>query len=316
MYRLFSKTLVFLALIGIPIFVVEYRLRHDINNEFLSYTYRYAELFNTRTNAELLILGTSHAVHGIVPKNIRVGGYKVYNFAFNGAGPSFKYFLYNNMLTRYYPKPKLIIYEVNTLMFDTRIFWRRFSQDYKYLSVRNAFDVSKTDFSTLMLPYDFLRITHEDDLYKALKATFNKKKIDPIKIEYYDNGFVPYEKNYTIDNNYDQIHNSTTEINYLDTLTAHITSDAIPLVFVQTPEYLKDISSVSAKTENNKLISSIARKYGVIFLNYNDALSSAINYDKKYFSDPGHLNYLGARTFSGMLSRDINKLIRSKQLIL
>lgn len=310
------KTLLFLALVSVPVLAVEYRLRHDINNEFLSYQYRYDELFNNRTNAELLILGTSHAVHGIVPDKIRVGGYRVYNFAFNGAGPSFEYFFYSNMLARYYPKPKLIIYEVNSLMFDTRIFWRRFSQDYKYMSMKNAFDVSKTDFSTLMLPYDFLRITHEDDLYKALKATFNKKKIDPIKIEYFDNGFVPYEKSYTIENVFDQVHNSTAEIDYLDKLTSRITADAIPLVFVQTPEYSKDILSVSAKTENNKLISSIARKYGVIFLDYNDALSSAVNREKQYFSDPGHLNYLGARTFSGMLSRDINKLLQSKQLVL
>jgi lysophospholipase L1-like esterase len=127
---------------------------------------------------------------------------------------------------------------------------------------------------------------------------------------------VPYEKSYSIENVFDQVHNSTAEIDYLDKLTAHITADAIPLVFVQTPEYVDDIASITVKTENNKLISRIAKKYGVMFLNYNDALSSEVNRDKQYFSDPGHLNYLGARTFSGMLSRDINKLLQLKQLIL
>lgn len=312
LYNIILKLIIFLSLVSVAVLAIEYRIRHDINNDFMAYKYRYDELFNNKTNAELLIIGTSHAAHGIVPRNINVNGYEVYNFSFNGAGPSFIYDLYKNIINPYYTKPKLIIYEVNWFMFDSKIFWRKISQDYKYMSSENVFKITNNNLSTVMMPYDYLRITHESDVFRAVKSSFKHRKFDNILIDHYDNGFVPNETSYNTDNSSFEVHNNATEINCLETLAALIKSQKIPLVFVETPEHLNDRKSVNLITENNKLISSIAKKHGIEFLNYNDGLKSNINSNKRYFSDPGHLNYLGARTFSNMLSKDINNLIITK----
>jgi hypothetical protein len=198
-------------------------------------------------------------------------------------------------------------------MFDSKKLWRKRSDDYKYMSAKNVFELTKKDLNSVMMPYDYLAITHESDIFSSLKETLNTNTFNNILIEHYDNGFVPYETNYKKDETYK---NTTVDKRELESFIDFVRltkSSQIPFVLVETPEYLND-ENLDGLSRNNKIISTIAAKYNIPFLNYNDSLTSHINNDKLYFSDTGHLNYCGARTFSHVLSKDINDLIRKKTI--
>ena len=315
LYELIIKLFVFLLLVSVVVIAIEYRLRHHINNDNLAYKYRYDEMFNNNTKSDVLIFGASHASHAIIPKKINISGHKVYNFAFNAAAPNFNYNLYKDIVNVHYTQPKLIIYSVNWFMFDSKKLWRKRSDDYKYMSSKNVFELTKNNISSVMMPYDYLLITHESDIFTSLKETMNTDIHNNILIDHYDNGFVPYDANYITDLKKKDIHNDNKEIEGFIMFVNFIKSKHIPLIFVETPEYLKE-AKINNVINNNIIISNIAEKYNIPFLNYNNSLTSYINYDKQYFSDQGHLNYLGARTFSDVLSKDINDLIIKKDVSL
>lgn len=306
------KLLILLILISIPVLYTEYRIRHNIANDDLPYKYRYNEMFANKKKSEVLVLGTSHGAHGIIPGALKLNGHTTYNFCFNGASPSFNYELYKNIISNYYTKPKLIIYEVNTIMFDNKILNRNMERDYMYMPVTKAFEHKWKYYTSIMMPYDFLQITHEDDVFRALKRSFKNKRSDNILLQFYDNGFVPFESEFKADGRVTEVINNRIEMEMFTKLIQLIKSQNIELVFVDVPVCTTEFKYNNNANKNNSLIKSFADKSSISFLDYNGSLRSPLNDDKRFFSDPGHLNYLGARTFSEKLSSDINKLKLSK----
>jgi hypothetical protein len=300
--KLIAKLALFALLLSGPIAYIEYRIRHTVNNENLAYKYRYDELFQNKTKSDILVIGDSHGAHGIIPAIAQSDGHKMYNFCFNGASPSFNSDLYD-IISNKYPKPKLIIYEVSHFMFDGKVLWRRINHDYKYIP---------TTYSSLAsMPYNHLEITHEYEVFSALKLSLNKKTFSNILIQDYDNGFVPNETSFAPDSNSNSYKMSVSqkETACFEQLISRIKSQKIMIIFVETPEYMQGDSGYSYIVKrNNALIKQYADKYSIPFLNYNDERASYVNASKVFFSDPGHLNFLGARTFSKVLHSDIDRL--------
>ena len=315
LYRLAAKAVLFLVLAGLPVSYAEYRIRHTVNNDFLAYKYRYDEIFNHKTKSDVLILGTSRGAHAIIPKIVAIDGHETYNFCFNGAAPSYNFTLYKDIISKYYPKPKLIIYEVNSFMFDSKLLWRTMANDYKYMPMSKAYEISQSNSASIMMPYDYLRITHESDIFRALKLSFNNKKFDNILIGYYDNGFVPDQTNFNPNDRVTEIVNNRREMDKFAALVQLIRSQQIALLFVETPEYLAESPSVTgAAAANNAWIRRYAKAQSIEFLNYNESLRSPINGDQSLYSDPGHLNHSGARAFSRTLSTAIKGLTASNRI--
>jgi hypothetical protein len=93
---------------------------------------QFYELYQQDVSADVIILGTSHATHGINPKYLEEQntGHKFFNFALNGSNPTYYYEWYTKLFKESgYPKPKLIIMCVDWFMFDDSWLWRRLSND-------------------------------------------------------------------------------------------------------------------------------------------------------------------------------------------
>ena len=50
---------------------------------------QYDEAFHPKVKADVIIMGASHATHGVHPGYLEIDHLKVFNFAFNGASPLF-----------------------------------------------------------------------------------------------------------------------------------------------------------------------------------------------------------------------------------
>lgn len=93
---------------------------------------QFYELYEQVVSADIIILGTSHATHGINPKYLEENntGYKFFNFALNGSNPTYYYEWYTKLFNESgYPKPKMVIMCVDWFMFDDSWLWRRLSND-------------------------------------------------------------------------------------------------------------------------------------------------------------------------------------------
>ena len=103
--------------------------KHYKNRKDYHYYGKFFELFNDVHGADTLIIGSSRAVYGVNPaileKNSDLDGYSFYNYAFNGARPSYFEKWYNILKTEAnYPIPKTVIYCVDWFMFDPSWMWR------------------------------------------------------------------------------------------------------------------------------------------------------------------------------------------------
>jgi hypothetical protein len=61
------------------------------------YPLQYDEVFHPKVKADLVILGASQATHGINPRYLESEHLKVFNFALDGAPPSFYLKWYNQI---------------------------------------------------------------------------------------------------------------------------------------------------------------------------------------------------------------------------
>lgn len=103
--------------------------RHYKNRKDYHYYGKFFELFNDVHSADTLIIGSSRAVYGVNPKileeNSDLDGHSFYNFAFNGARPSYFENWYRILKEEAkYPIPKTVIYCVDWFMFDPAWMWR------------------------------------------------------------------------------------------------------------------------------------------------------------------------------------------------
>jgi len=93
---------------------------------------QYYELFEQVYAADTLIIGTSHAAHGVHPLYLdeAFADRNFFNFALNGATPSY-YLKWYDILKKEaeYPLPKTVIWCVDWFMCDSGWLWRRISYD-------------------------------------------------------------------------------------------------------------------------------------------------------------------------------------------
>jgi hypothetical protein len=297
MLKLSAKILIHIALILLTLCFIEYYLVKV--NPYKYYKYSYDEMFNS-TVRNNIIIGASHAVHGINPKYITFDNF--YNFALDGANPSFTLMWYKSLLLKH-KKPNLIIYEVNWFMFDSSWLWRRIEQDSRYLPISIVFELLlNTNINKIKLLKNYLFVLDGGDLYNKI--------INPIGIVDYNtsyNGFIALNYNKLAYNklycNYD-----SSQLNDFVALIQLIKKNKSKLILVQAPEYIPDSDS-SDRLNQNRLLEDIANTYQIPFINYNGDRVSEINYNKNLYADWGHLNKEGSVQFSKLLDNNLSTFL-------
>lgn len=98
-----------------------------------SYHYygQFYEMYENMYNADTIIIGTSHAAHGVNPMYLEeeITDRSFYNFGLNGSNPSYYVDWFKLFEKAEYPQPKTVIFCVDWFMFDSGWLWRRIDFD-------------------------------------------------------------------------------------------------------------------------------------------------------------------------------------------
>jgi len=273
------------------------------------YSLQYDEVFRPKVNANVIILGASHATHGINPKYLESDGLKIYNFSLNGASPSFNLKWYKRVFQHYYKKPSHVIYGVHWVMFDSQFLKRRFEQDSKYF----PFDVFlkemrdlKTSKALLLNRFAFIR--ERKQLMSRVVQLFKRQQEEVFLKSGYYRGFIPFETKRDLDKEVANPKIEESQLRDFKELLDEFEREGVKVIFVEVPTYLYGFDS-STLSENTQLLKKIAEERKIPFLDYETEKRTAINTNPAFFSDAAHLNGKGSETFSKLLKKDLDGLL-------
>jgi hypothetical protein len=274
----------------------------------IHYDLQYEEAVRPRINAPIIIIGSSHATHGINPKYLEDKRFSVYNFALNGGNPVFYLKWYHRILTRYYRRPSHVIYAVDWFMFDDHLLQRQFEHDSKYFPLPLLMAELKESRALKTLVLNRFSLIRERKKLPVL--LFKKRKAQDIyPIKKYYNGFVPYESKGNLWKTKEvNVSHSEQQFEAFEEILDQFKRDNIKVIFVQIPEYISGRHS-AGYLKNMEKLDEVARDRNIPFLDYNREKISAINYDTRYYSDWGHLNEKGSETFSRLLKEDLGRIL-------
>jgi len=276
---------------------------HEMNPH---YPLQYDEVFHPKVNADLVILGASQATHGINPKYLESEHLKVFNFALDGAPPSFYLKWYNKIFSHYYRKPSYVIYAVHWVMFEDIFHGRRLESDSQYFPfpffIKQLRDVKSLQ--TLLFNRFALSRGRKDVLSPLVKK---RREVYP-RAKYY-NGFIPFkerkklQKTVVVNPEVNPV-----QLEAFEQLLNDFKRDGIKVIFVQIPGYLyaRDDQNIS---RNVQLLKGIAEKRGIPFLDYETERVSSINSNADLFADWTHMSEKGSEAFSKLLKQDLENLL-------
>ncbi len=278
------------------------------NKEPAHYKLQYEELVNSKNACNFLILGTSHATHGIRPSFLNLPEMSVYNFALNGSNPEFYFNWYNEIFKKTYQKPEYIIFCFGWYIFEEQWLWRKYEQDAEYFPcyvfINNLINFKRFDTKILLLNrFPFIKHKKIADLLHII--TNKPDMVMPVCD--YDRGFIPSENNGPYKLKSTEIRISLKQKKYFEKLIGMLVNDGIKLIFVSVPEY--DIHYSDSQLKSFDICKKNANKFSIPILNYNIEKRSDLNQQRKYFSDWGHLNSKGSIEFSKVLNRDLSKVL-------
>ncbi len=291
-----------------PLILFLILVNHWMDREYYPhYPLQYGEVFHPKVNAEVIILGASHATHGVNPKYLETDHLKVFNFALNGAPPEFNLRWYQKIFRVYYKKPQYVIYSVHWGMFDDHILRRKFEQDSKYF-IFSFFIREFGDLKNLKILL-FNRFALFRERKTLLLRLFMKERRELFSLSGYYNGYIPYQTTRNLGKD-DVVYpkNNPVQIDSFLTLLDELKRDQIKVIFVQIPGYHPGIDQTMI-SKNVELLKKIAEERGIPFLDYDIEKASEINYQSRYFSDVGHLNEKGSEAFSKMLGKDLEEFL-------
>jgi hypothetical protein len=297
----YRKILLFLFILVAILFLMNLWMDKETYPHF---ALQYREAFDPKVKADVIIMGASHATHGVHPRYLETDRVKVFNFAFNGASPVFNLNWYKKVFQPNHPKPSCVIYGVHWVMFDGQFLQRKFEQDSKYFPFQfflREFGDFRT-FNTLVLNrFAFIR-----ERRQIMPRIFKKKQPrDVYPVSRYYHGYIPFETKRDLDKR--DLANPKIEpgqIKAFEELLNEFKREGIQVVFVQIPDYIPGRYS-STMEGNMDLIKKIAEERRILFLDYETAKITEINYNRDYYVDWAHLNGKGSEAFSKVLRDDL-----------
>lgn len=277
---------------------------------------QYEEAFHPKVNADIIIMGASHAAHGINPKYLEKDGLKVFNFGQDGAGPTFFLKWYRKIFQRYYKKPETVIFGVHWVMFESHTLQRQLEHDSNYFPRYFLFEEFHDFKEMKMLILNRLAFIRErKKMPYRLVRLFRKerRRFAHISSKYY-NGFIPYERKGRLDKKKgSKPKNDKAQIEAFKALLDDFEKNHIQVILVSIPGYLpsRDLDNIQ---ESMDLIHQIAEERSLPFLDYETQRITGLNTNPNLFSDWVHLNGKGSDAFSELLKSDLELLSKQKKI--
>ncbi len=299
-----KKIAVFFLLLLVILILMNYWMDYELNPH---YPLQYDEVFHPKVKADLIILGASQATHGINPRYLESEHLKVFNFALDGAPPSFYLNWYRKIFSRDYQKPTYAIYAVSWVMFNDVFAPRRVEQDSKYFPFE-VFVKQLGDLKSLQaLLFNRFAVTKQRK--QVLYLLVNRKRGRYSKNKYY-NGFIPFKEKTKFRNAEDlNVEVNPVQLEAFLQLLNDLERDGIKVIFVHIPGYLYGRKTENI-SKNIQLLKEIAEKRGIPFLNYETERISPINTNPDLFADWTHMSEKGSEVFSKLLRQDLERFLK------
>ena len=258
-------------------------------------------IFN-KTNQPLLIFGSSRAEHHYVPEIIsKETLLKSYNVGRAGVGMFFHYAVLLSTLERY--TPKVIVLDLDhrdlyiksnnfgpNVVKEAAPFYGKKSKEFDSLLVRNNYDYLLYQSNLFKYNKKFfpiitgaIRSEKKYDGYAPVSGVLNSIPKDSIS------------EVYTISNDL---------VNVTKEFILKAKKKNVKLIIVLSPSYKK------TPKEFDNYVYSLQKKYKVNVINHFKD-TTFLNHPK-YFRDIDHLNDEGAKVFSKIVAKEINKSIKEK----
>ena len=251
--------------------------------------------FTMKQDYDIIIFGSSRAHHHYDTPFMRDSlGLDVYNAGFDGNGIVLAYGLLELILERY--RPNLIIFDVEPT-FDINVY-EKDNNHVRYLSFLKPYyrhtaigniikDVSLEEWYKVhsgMIRYNSNLITMIMD-YKVNRG--NNNDFIPLYGVYEGDPIVEGNKQNDID---------FFKLSYLEKMILLSKNNNVPIVFVASPKYSKERSCFQP-------VKDICKKHNIQFWDFYS--EEAFMSHKEWFKEPMHLNNIGARQFSKIVSDSI-----------
>ena len=293
-----------IVLFTLGLFVILFVMNLWMDKEtYPHFPLQYDEAFHPKVKADVIIMGASHATHGVQPRYLEIDHLKVFNFAFNGASPLFNLNWFQKVFKPNYPKPSCVIYGVHWVMFDGQFLQRKLEQDSKYFPFQFFLEELRDirSLGTLLLNrFAFIR-----ERRQILPRLFKKERQGEVyPVSRYYQGYIPFETQRNLEKK--DLANPKIDPDQLKAFEALLNEferDRIKVIFVEIPDYIPGRDS-STMERNMEVIQKIAKERNIPFLNYETERVTEINYNRNYYVDWAHLNGKGSEAFSKLLRSD------------
>ncbi len=306
----FLKKIIILSLLLIVSFyalayIVDTGLRKSRNDYFASWN----DLYNSKINADLLIMGSSRAAFHISPKildsTLSLNSYNLGLSAwhFDMQFARFKVYLQHNR------KPKYIIHNVDVYGFSKRGDVVNYQQFLPYIQdtiLQKTIRGHKGEFDIYQRNIPLLKYKNDSELaFEGIFDYFNVKNFydTTSKFKGYRGNDFAWNKDFE---NFRKYYPKGVKYRFDKELKqqfgeylAFCQHENIKVILVYAPEYYEVQKYYKNKNELIELCQKSAQKYGCYFLDYS---KNAICYDRQYFYNSQHLNRRGAEVFSLDLS--------------
>lgn len=267
---------------------------------------KYRELLHPDVPADIVIFGSSIAVHGIrpetlLPRDCTPG--RMYNFALYGAQPIFYRAWYDGLFRSSPHRPRAVILAVDWLSLDPD--WKRVEQDSRYLPFRVFFNLWRSapwsDRSMMLLNRSGVLRAGLDIVHVFLKSDAITRR--------YEDGYIALDGQQT--GSPDPGRAVRMDGQSLAALTALITDvqqDGVALVLVHMPAMAPH--TIADLPRLRQIYRRLAEHHGVPFVDFTDSERSTAFADPRLFSDGLHLNATGSNLLTNMLRAQLVTAVR------
>lgn len=315
MRRFIFRLLVFCLLPMPLLYMLNYMADEGLKKSRNYYEAEWNDLFESRINANLLIIGSSRAWVHISPKILdSILHTNSYNMGLDASHFLMQYERFKLYL-KYNKKPKYLIVSVDLTTFSET---NEIPYPQQFLPYLNDADIHRMIMgyhNSFTLPQRFFPLFkyngYWDQFFEGVNTYFGRKQIDtPAKVK----GYLGVE--YAWDGTFDQFkkdhpHGTNATVSEqseqkFKTLIASCKTAGIVPVLVFTPVYHESLQYVNNRTAILQFYATVANVNNIHFLNYSQ---DALSYNRSYFYNSQHLNKKGAEIFSRHLARDLKAII-------
>lgn len=302
----FSKKMFFLFfLLIISLYAFSYMVDTGLRKSRNAYFASWNDLYNSKINADLLIMGSSRAEFHISPKILETAlSLSTYNLGISAWHFDMQYARFR-MYLQHNRKPKYIIHNVDIYGFSKRTDVADYPQFLPYIQdtiLQNVMHQHKGEFDIYQQNIPLLKYKNQQKL--AFEGFFGFMGFSNL----YDttSKYKGYRgNNYTWNKDFERfkkrfpkgaIYRFDKEVKrQFEEYLSFCRQENIKVVLVYAPEYYEVQPYYKNKRELMSLCQESVKKYGCYFLDYS---KNPLCYNRIYFYNSQHLNQKGATLFS------------------